>query len=52
MHYVEKIRNATASAPPPVRIYRRLEIVDGREVWKYSNVRTPGAEPVNSASRR
>ena len=53
MNYVDRIRTATAAtAKPPSRIYRRVEVVDGRAVWKYSNVQTPGAELVTSASRR
>jgi soluble lytic murein transglycosylase-like protein len=53
--YVDKIRSVTdgSSAPAPsVRIYRTVEIVDGREVVRYSNVRSPGAELIASAARR
>ena len=54
-NYVAKIRGATAGTPssvPPTRIYRRVEMVDGRPVVKYSNVPTAGAEVVGSAARR
>jgi soluble lytic murein transglycosylase-like protein len=52
-NYVDKIRSATAQSPmPSVRIYRTVETVDGREIVRYSNVRTAGAEPVTGAARR
>jgi soluble lytic murein transglycosylase-like protein len=52
--YVEKIRRATESAParPRTRIYRIVEIVDGREVVRYSDVPAPGGEIVKAAQRR
>lgn len=52
--YVEKIRRATQSAPagPRTRIYRIVEIVDGREVVRYSDVPAPGGEIVKAARRR
>jgi soluble lytic murein transglycosylase-like protein len=55
--YVAKIQNAstqTSVAPtvPAARIYRTVTVVDGREVPRYSNVATPGAELVTSAPRR
>jgi hypothetical protein len=34
------------AAPKPKRIYRTIEIVDGREIKKYSTVETPGSELV------
>ena len=56
-NYVAKIRNATAAtetAPkgPSTRIYRTIEIVDGRPVVKYSGKASDGAEVVTSAARR
>ena len=44
--YVKKITKAAGDAKPPVRIYKSIEIVNGKEVTKYSNVATPGAELV------
>jgi hypothetical protein len=41
-----------AQAPVPFRLYRVVQIIDGREVVKYSNVAAPGAELVSAASRR
>jgi soluble lytic murein transglycosylase-like protein len=55
MNYVERIQGkikTDPSAPAPFRLYRTMQIVDGREVVKYSNVAAPGAELVSSASRR
>jgi soluble lytic murein transglycosylase-like protein len=58
-NYVDKITRVAAGTSttmtvraPSVRIYRTVETVDGREVVKYSNVRTAGAELVSSAARR
>jgi soluble lytic murein transglycosylase-like protein len=50
--YVRKIR-ATVDTPrgPVTQIYRTIEIVNGREVPRYSSVKTPGAEPIDSARR-
>lgn len=50
--YVEKIKKSTTDARPPVRIYRSIEIVNGREVTKYSDVATPGAALVSGGERR
>ena len=36
----------------PFRLYRVVQIIDGREVVKLPNVAAPGAELVSSASRR
>jgi soluble lytic murein transglycosylase-like protein len=44
--YVTRIKTAVDAAPKPKRIYRTIEIVDGREVKKYSTVETPGSELV------
>ena len=54
-NYVDRIRSATMSgraAPAPFRLYRMVQIVEGREVVKYSNVAAPGAQLISSASRR
>lgn len=55
-NYVAKIRNATGNVESPAasstRIYRTIEIVDGRAVVKYSGKPTAGAEVVKSATRR
>ena len=53
-NYVEKVRKAADAAPagPRTRIYRIVEIVDGRQVVRYSDVPAPGADVVKSAGRR
>jgi soluble lytic murein transglycosylase-like protein len=53
-NYVEKIRRATDAAPagPRTRIYRIVEIVNGREVVRYSDVPAPGGQIVKAAERR
>ena len=43
-NYVTRIKSAVDIAPKPKRIFRTVEIVNGREVPKYSTVETPGAE--------
>lgn len=52
--YVGKVRRATAlSVPSPHRIYRVVDLVDGREVVRYTNKKTgPSGEEVVSARRR
>jgi soluble lytic murein transglycosylase-like protein len=50
-NYVTRIKNAVDAAPKPKRIYKTIEIVDGREVPRYSTVETPGAELVTTAKR-
>jgi soluble lytic murein transglycosylase-like protein len=51
--YVTKITAATAAAAPlPARVYRNVEVVDGREVPRYSNMRSDGAEVVKVSIRR
>ena len=55
INYVDRIQGkmkAGASTTAPFRLYRIVQIVDGREVVKYSNVPGPGAEIIASASRR
>jgi soluble lytic murein transglycosylase-like protein len=53
-NYVEKIRRATDAAPSGrrTRIYRIVDVVDGREVVRYSDVPAPGGAVVKSAERR
>jgi len=52
--YVDKIRRATDAAPggPRTRIYRIVEVVNGRQVVRYSDVPAPGGEIVKGAERR
>lgn len=52
--YVDKVRSATSLATPSrSRIYKVVEIVEGREVITYTNKRTtPNAEEIRSARRR
>ncbi len=50
--YVEKIRrNAGPVAPPVVKVYRTVEIVNGREVTRYSTTPSEGAVLVEPAGR-
>jgi soluble lytic murein transglycosylase-like protein len=49
-NYVSRITTAVEAAPKPKRIYRTVEIVNGREVTKYSTVKTPGAEFVTTST--
>jgi soluble lytic murein transglycosylase-like protein len=53
-NYVEKVRRTADSAPagPRTRIYRIVEIVNGREVVRYSDVPAAGGALVKSAQRR
>ena len=52
--YVDKIRRATDAVPagPRTRIYRIVEVVNGRQVVRYSDVPAPGGEIVKGAERR
>jgi soluble lytic murein transglycosylase-like protein len=50
-NYVTRIKSAVDAAPKPKRIYKTIEIVDGREIPRYSTVETPGAELVTTAKR-
>jgi soluble lytic murein transglycosylase-like protein len=51
-NYVTRIKTAVgASAPKPKRIYKTIEIVDGREVVKFSTVEPPAPELVATAKR-
>ena len=53
-NYVEKVRRNADAAPagPRTRIYRIVEVVNGREVIRYSDVPAAGGQPVKSAERR
>jgi hypothetical protein len=52
--YVERVRNATAiSTTPRSRIYKVVELVDGREVIRYTKKKPgPACSEVTSARRR
>jgi soluble lytic murein transglycosylase-like protein len=51
--YVTRItRVVDAAAPKPVHIYKTVEIVNGREVTRYSTVETPGAQLVTTTVKR
>jgi soluble lytic murein transglycosylase-like protein len=52
--YVDKIRRATDAVPagPRTRIYRVVEIVNGREVVRYTDIPAPGGQVVKAAERR
>jgi soluble lytic murein transglycosylase-like protein len=53
-NYVARIQNTGgSSAPAPARrVYRTVEIVDGREVVRYSGTPRAGSERLESAERR
>jgi soluble lytic murein transglycosylase-like protein len=52
-NYVARIRLASGGATtPPTRLYRSVEIVNGRPVAKYSNVPSAGSETVKPAALR
>jgi soluble lytic murein transglycosylase-like protein len=53
-NYVAKIRSAAArnAPPPPSRVFRTMDIVDGRPIMRYSNKPTAGADVVKAAERR
>lgn len=50
-NYVTRIKTAVDAAPQPKRIYRTIEIANGREIPRYSTVETPGSELVATAKR-
>jgi soluble lytic murein transglycosylase-like protein len=52
--YVAKIRGAASqtSPPPATRVFKTIDIVDGRPVMRYSNKPSEGADVVKSAERR
>jgi soluble lytic murein transglycosylase-like protein len=45
-NYVKKITKAVDAAPPPPRIYRSVEYVNGRAVTKYSSKPVAGSERI------
>ncbi len=56
-NYVAKIRGAAsqtaaAATPPVTRVFKSIDIVDGRPVLRFSNKPTDGAEVVRGADRR
>jgi soluble lytic murein transglycosylase-like protein len=53
-NYVQKIRTATGNAAPTAaaRYYRTVETVNGREVARYSNIPSAGAEVIKPAVGR
>jgi soluble lytic murein transglycosylase-like protein len=55
-NYVAKIQGTTAGTsgtlPARTHVYRVVEIVDGREVVRYTSTPRAGSEPVKSAERR
>lgn len=51
-NYVERIRrNAGPFTPPAMKVYRTVEVVNGREVVRYSTTRTEGAVLVEPTGR-
>ena len=54
-NYVAKVRSnaeAAAAATSRTKVYKVVEIVDGREVVRYTSVARPGAMRVKAAERR
>ena len=53
-NYVARIQSTgtSTSAAPPTRVYRTVEIVDGREVVRYSGKPRAGSERLESSERR
>jgi soluble lytic murein transglycosylase-like protein len=49
--YVKKIQHQAGTRPAPTRVYRIVEVKDGREVVRYTNV-PPPTVPVLLAARR
>ena len=43
--YVTRITKAVDAAPKPKQIFKTVEIVNGREVTRFSTIETPGSEP-------
>jgi hypothetical protein len=50
--YVKRITTAVDAAPKPKRIFKTIEIVNGREIPRYSTVQTPGAELIATAPKK
>ena len=53
-NYVARIQSTgtSTSTAPPIRVYRTVEIVDGREVVRYSGKPRAGSERLESSERR
>ena len=53
-NYVSRIQNTQGVGAPPTgrRVYRTVEIVDGREVVRYTGTPRAGSERLESAERR
>jgi len=54
-NYVAKIRSATAGSAttrPATRVFRTVELVNGREIVRYTNKPTAGAAVIKAAERR
>jgi soluble lytic murein transglycosylase-like protein len=54
-NYVSRIQGTTAAngtMPPSTRVYRVVEIVDGREIVRYTGTPRSGSERLGSAERR
>ena len=51
-NYVQRITTAVDAAPKPKRIFKTIEIVDGREVPRYSTIETPGSQLVATAKAK
>jgi soluble lytic murein transglycosylase-like protein len=49
--YVKRITTAVDSAPKPKRIFKTIEIVNGREVPRYSTIETPGSELIATVKK-
>ncbi len=49
-NYVARIRNAAPSSHASIGVFRTVEVVDGREVVRYSNKRTADAAPIKRVS--
>jgi hypothetical protein len=50
-NYVQRITTAVEAAPKPKKIYKTIEIVNGREVPRYSTIETPGSQLVTTAKK-
>jgi soluble lytic murein transglycosylase-like protein len=50
-NYVTRIKTAVDAAPKPKRIFKTIEIVNGREIPRFSTVETPGSELVATAKQ-
>jgi soluble lytic murein transglycosylase-like protein len=50
-NYVAKIRQTVGVAPPPIKVYKSVEIVNGREVTRYSTTPSEGAVLIEPSGR-